>query len=175
MNKMITGAIAGTAGIALLAGGFGTYAVWSDDADIKAGTIQTGTLTVSSEGTRSWFDVNKNAAWDIDNDKMVPGDHIRLTQPLDVTADGKNFKGVTLTVEGFDRDFVGSELSVVRAEYANETFTSPTLTFGPEKLAALNDATDVVVEFELPAGAEATKLAEFNLNDVKVTVTQLTE
>ncbi len=38
MNKMIKGSIAGATGVALLMGGFGTYALWSDSEDLPDAT-----------------------------------------------------------------------------------------------------------------------------------------
>ena len=52
MNKMIKGSIAGATGIALLMGGFGTYALWSDSQGISSGTVQSGTLDIVSRGQR---------------------------------------------------------------------------------------------------------------------------
>ena len=52
---MLKGSIAGAAGVALLLGGAGTFALWNGDAAIAGATITAGTLTVeASEGT--WSD-----------------------------------------------------------------------------------------------------------------------
>lgn len=180
MNKMITGAIAGTAGIALLAGGFGTYAVWSDDADIKAGTIQTGTLTVDG-GEYQWDDLSTPDVvgdWDIVNNKMVPGDRIQLTQDLKVRFEGKNLYGVELKVEGWkDNNLaLGSELKITALEYAGQVMTGPSLQWTGDQLDALNEAEQMNVIFELPKALTANngQAGSLDLSGVKVTVTQLT-
>ena len=56
MNRKTTGILAGTAGAALLIGG-GTFALWSDSADVAGSTLTTGNLDIeaASEGW-AWYD-----------------------------------------------------------------------------------------------------------------------
>lgn len=93
MNKMMKGSLAGATGIALLMGGFGTYATWSDSQNLAANGVQSGELDIAtSAGT--WDDANTVAANDWSaSDKMVPGDKVTYTQTFTVKATGKNMKG----------------------------------------------------------------------------------
>ena len=92
-NKMIKGSIAGATGVALLMGGYGTYALWSDSENLAANGIQSGELTVDTAAGQ-WDDVNSAAVNDwTASDKMVPGDKVSYTQTFTVTGSGKNLKG----------------------------------------------------------------------------------
>ena len=49
MNKMVKASVVGAAGVSLLMGGFGTYALWHDSAGTGAGTsITSGVLDVNA-------------------------------------------------------------------------------------------------------------------------------
>lgn len=93
MKNRTKGAVAGVAGVALLAGGT-TFALWSDSADLDGGTITNGNLDVAALQT-TWKDVSYDRAdspHDIDlaTWQMVPGDTIEGTQGFDVALDGDN-------------------------------------------------------------------------------------
>lgn len=90
---MIKGSVAGTAGIALLMGGFGTYAVWTDSEKIEASSVKSGTLDVAA-GAVAWKD-QTDADWTPGptGDLLVPGDTISRTQTFTFTGTGKNLKG----------------------------------------------------------------------------------
>jgi alternate signal-mediated exported protein len=90
MNKMIKGSIAGATGIALLMGGFGTYALWSDSENLAASSITSGELDVAA-GAVNWKD-QTNAVWSA-SDLMVPGDTVTRSQQFTFKATGKNMKG----------------------------------------------------------------------------------
>jgi len=101
MNKTLKGSIAGAAGIALLLGGAGTFALWNDSAAAFGGTVQSGALSVALNGGPTWKDVSTDAAntsWSpvavgaTPADRLVPGDTVTFTQLVDVTATGKNLK-----------------------------------------------------------------------------------
>ena len=58
MNAFVKSAVAGAAGIALLLGGAGTFAVWNSSASASAGVLRTGQLTLSTTpGTGQWKDL----------------------------------------------------------------------------------------------------------------------
>ncbi|MGN6132603.1 MAG: alternate-type signal peptide domain-containing protein, partial [Nocardioidaceae bacterium] len=109
MNKMIKGSVAGATGIALLMGGFGTYALWNDSHALT-GTVSSGVLGLSL-GTAAWTDaatdgVDHNTPWDVTPDSngggvdlMVPGDTVQLSQPFHVDAKGRNLQ-FDVTVNG---------------------------------------------------------------------------
>lgn len=101
MNKLTKAAIAGAAGIALLLGGAGSFALWNGSATSAAGSIQSGTLSVTTSGAGTWANTPYNGtsgAVTIANFKAVPGDTLTFTQKLTVTSIGDNLNA-TLAVD----------------------------------------------------------------------------
>lgn len=99
MNTMIKGSIAGATGIALLMGGFGTYALWSDSENLAAHGVQSGELDIATSAG-VYDDANSAAANDwTATDKMVPGDTVTYTQTFTVKGTGKNLKGTIAYVK----------------------------------------------------------------------------
>ena len=98
MNKLLKGAIAGAAGVALLLGGAGTFALWNSTETVSGGTVASGTLTIAKSGSPSWKNVSSDAAVGgvvipaISSYKIVPGDKIELTQVVTINATGNNLK-----------------------------------------------------------------------------------
>lgn len=104
MNKLVKGAVAGAAGIALLLGGAGSFALWNGSATTAAGAIQSGTLALASNASDNggvWTNTPNGstsaAVIDPSTFKAVPGDTLRFTKALDVTAIGDNLSA-TLSV-----------------------------------------------------------------------------
>jgi alternate signal-mediated exported protein len=159
-------------------GGFGTYALWSDSAAVDAGQVQSGSLEVVSAGTPTWNDVSADASsdsWNVASDRMVPGDKVQLTQPLDVTATGKNLK-VKLSVSGATSSFDGD--LVMSLAYAGKSTTVTSsgtveLNYGPADLAALTAATEAVATFELPSGVDDNMNRAVDLRNAVVLVEQV--
>jgi alternate signal-mediated exported protein len=135
MNKLTKGAIATAAGIALLLGGAGTFALWNGQTTIAGGTISTGQLAISSTGTPTWKDIspttNGGTTFDPTTQKIVPGDVMQLTQQVTLTTSGKNLK-------------------------ASFTFDPTSITTDPTLTAAL---TDSLVATVVPATGAATLTA----------------
>lgn len=102
MNKMMKGSIAGAAGIALLMGGFGTYALWSDTGTVEDSEITSGVLDVEA-GTAAWADQN-SAVWNPASDRMVPGDTVTRTQEFTFSATGKNMAGTIRFTPGAETE-----------------------------------------------------------------------
>ena len=96
MNKLVKGSIAGAAGIALLLGGAGTFALWNDSVVVQSATVQTGKLEIAKTGTPTWSDVSASgstgATFDPATQKIVPGDTVRLSQTVTISGEGKNLK-----------------------------------------------------------------------------------
>lgn len=92
MNKFVKGSIAGAAGIALLLGGAGTFALWNDAAEVNGGTVTTGNLDISTTGSGVWADISKTPATTFApaSQRIVPGDTVTFTQSVSVAATGKN-------------------------------------------------------------------------------------
>ena len=113
MNNTLKGALAGTAGIALLMGGFGSYALWSDSEDLAPSTVQSGELSIDT-APGSYDDARTTQVandWAADA-KMVPGDVITYTQTFTVTGSGKNLKGtIALAPAAMSPNSFGSGLT----------------------------------------------------------------
>jgi alternate signal-mediated exported protein len=92
MNKYTKGAIATGAAIVLLLGGAGTFALWNDDAEVGAGAINSGTLTIAPDGTGEWLDSEGDPILDIATYLIVPGDVLTFTQDVVIDASGNNLE-----------------------------------------------------------------------------------
>ena len=99
MNKILTGSIAGAAGIVLLLGGAGTFALWNDTVAIAGATITAGTLTVET-GTSTWSDQNDVTIESIDDYRIVPGDTLTYETVLNVDAVGDNIQAQIVVDQG---------------------------------------------------------------------------
>jgi len=83
MNKLFKGAIASAAGISLLMGGAGTFALWQDDtslgssAVITAGELRFG--ATPEEMPRAAWTLNGQDGLDIEDILLVPGDELLTT------------------------------------------------------------------------------------------------
>ncbi len=121
MNKILKGTIAGAAGIALLLGGAGTFALWNTGANVANQTITAGRLTLTANNDGVW----KNGTTTITNIgdyRIVPGQTLTFTQTLTVSAIGDGIKA-NLTHSGLNA-------TGALATYTNETLevTSTTAT-----------------------------------------------
>ncbi len=98
MNKLVKGSVAGVAGVTLLLGGAGTFALWHDSATVPAGTIASGTLTIAASGPASWRDISADRApstiANIADFRLVPGDTVELVQQLTIQATGTNLQAL---------------------------------------------------------------------------------
>jgi alternate signal-mediated exported protein len=94
MNKLVKGAVATAAGVALLMGGAGTFALWNTSTSVTAGSVASGTLTVATNGAGTWKDISPDRTATsiptIANWKIVPGDKLEFTQNINVVATGNN-------------------------------------------------------------------------------------
>lgn len=93
MNKKTTGFVAGAAGVALLMSG-ATFALWSDSTGADGGDITSGNLEVNPLGT-TWTDVSDDRTdqgheINLETFRIVPGDTIRGSFPVDVGLEGDN-------------------------------------------------------------------------------------
>ncbi|MGO2863619.1 MAG: alternate-type signal peptide domain-containing protein [Brevibacterium sp.] len=103
MKNSTKALIAGGVGVALLVGGAGTVAFWTDSEDGGEGVITAGNLDLGDLGddTGDWTiqhladPDNPDSATDPEpfdpkNHHIVPGDILSFTQNVPVTLDGKN-------------------------------------------------------------------------------------
>jgi len=96
MNKLLKGAVAGAAGVALLLGGAGSFALWNSTATVNVGSVASGTLSIAATGAPTWKDISAgktaSAIADISTFKIAPGDTIELTQVVEIDAVGDNLR-----------------------------------------------------------------------------------
>ncbi|KQU66542.1 alternate-type signal peptide domain-containing protein [Phycicoccus sp. Root101] len=108
-NKtVLKGALTVAIGTALLIGGFGSFALWSEQDPLPSAPIAAGELSLQAQ-TESWADESPDSAttaWNPATDQLVPGDTVKLTVPLTVTAAGKNLAG-TIQLNGDALDTAG--------------------------------------------------------------------
>jgi alternate signal-mediated exported protein len=100
-KQFVKGALTVTAGTALLVGGFGSFALWSEQDPLPSDPITAGELSLEAQ-TESWRDESLDSAtttWNPETDELVPGDTVTMTVPLTVTAVGKNLAG-TIRLDG---------------------------------------------------------------------------
>jgi alternate signal-mediated exported protein len=94
MNKLLKGTIAAGAGVALLLGGMGTFALWQDDWQVGTDdTLTAGRLDITDvDGTWTWGSGPK-AGQTIDpvsDVLIVPGDVLVYTAGVTYDAEGDN-------------------------------------------------------------------------------------
>ncbi|WP_052436658.1 alternate-type signal peptide domain-containing protein [Georgenia sp. SUBG003] len=107
MNNRTKGALAGVAGVAILAGGT-TFALWSDSDEVDGGVITSGNLAVAAHGDSVWKDISADRtdsphSFDLTADKVVPGDTIQGTFGIDAALEGDNIVAdLGLALDGVD-------------------------------------------------------------------------
>jgi alternate signal-mediated exported protein len=98
MNKLVKGSLAGAAGIALLLGGAGTFALWNATASVSGQSITAGTLTLTANADGLWK--KDGVAITPSTYRIIPGTVLDFTQTLTVNAVGDGLKA-TLAYSGF--------------------------------------------------------------------------
>ena len=182
MNKLIKGAIACAAGIALLLGGAGTFAVWNSSAAAGAGNISSGTLSLTAENDGTWTNVTKGpstAAIDMNSFKIVPGNTLEFTQTLTVKATGDDlvaeltYDPLSITGNAALKDALVPTLTATSVDSNIVPAASPnTFTVAPSSSSA---TVTVVLKVELPGTALdglAGQGGTVNLSGLTFTLTQ---
>ncbi|KQX05306.1 MULTISPECIES: alternate-type signal peptide domain-containing protein [unclassified Leifsonia] len=179
MNKIIKGSIAGAAGIALLLGGAGTFALWNDSTGVNAGTITAGTLTTATSG--AWTDTTTATATSIANPQAVvfaPGTKVTYTGTVTVTATGTHLAGNV----SFNSTSITAKTPVTPANTALAAALVPTLVVkkagttvtGTTAFAEGTTTLDVVLTITLPAGTGVDNTAKLGAADLSaITFTAL--
>jgi len=164
MNSFVKGGIAAAAGLALLLGGAGSLAYWSDTESLNAGTVNSGTLTLDS---------NADGAWDETITNIVPGDVITYTETFDIEAVGDNLDAelstniglLTVGIAGVDVDetftLLDSDSNPVSAVGGVYELTPDTYTLTVE----------IVVTF--PWAETGGMDASLDLTDIEISLTQV--
>ncbi|WIB76677.1 alternate-type signal peptide domain-containing protein [Curtobacterium sp. MCPF17_002] len=181
MHKIVTGAIAGAAGVALLLGGAGTFALWNASASTAASSVSSGSLTLSANNDGAWTDITNGRSATINpaSALMVPGNTYQFTQTLTIGASGQDLKAnLTYANQSITGDAAllaattktlavsSSSASVVQstASGASNTFVvSP---------SASTSTVKVVFTIGLPASATTGQGGTLNVGALAFTLTQ---
>jgi alternate signal-mediated exported protein len=102
MKKSYKGAVAAATGGILLLGGAGSLAYWSATQDVPGGTINSGSLALSTPSCAGWTldTLEEPPTTYVDGDPLVPGDVLTKTCTFAITATGNHLRatlGVTDT------------------------------------------------------------------------------
>jgi len=187
MRHPIKAALAATAGGALLLGGAGSLAYWSDEEVIPGGTINGGSLDLTSADCGVGWELNGEGVTFNFSRPLVPGDVLTKTcsyvldatgdnLQADVAASAPDFGAVTaLTAEldftsSFTLDAVGAPAPAAFTPTAQITEADD----GKELIASL------IVDFDFASATNASNSGvEYNpaplqaaLEDITITVTQ---
>jgi alternate signal-mediated exported protein len=179
MNKMVKGSVAGAAGVALLMGSFGTFALWQEQVGVEGSSVTSGKLAITA-GDPVWKDESTKAPqkWTSTNALVVPGDTITRTQTFVVEATGANMMGeLTLVPGGIGKGAFNSDMEVtvdVQAPGLTEQVEDRRWTFDAPLAAPVTVTTKVTYEFDHDATATSTQNATatmvgstFNLQQVR--------
>jgi alternate signal-mediated exported protein len=192
MNKLVKGSIAGAAGIALLLGGAGTFALWNDSVGVTSSNVGSGTLRITDTGVAgAWTDASatmrNGAVVTPASQKMVPGDTWTFTKEITVAATGKNlladltFDTASITAT----DIPVSELSYVfvatpasdagSATVGSTPIATNTYRVTPGTLATTKFTVTFTIAYkDVPAGNVLTAQAKtIDLSGLKIKLTQV--
>lgn len=177
MNKLTKGIIVGGVGLVLVLGGTASLALWNGSANVNAGTVKSGVMTISAvDGT-----------WSDDITLWVPGDTATYTTNLTLTLSGDNLTtelaldatsitGSAPLLEALDIDLSigtitgGGTATAVSGKTNTFKVTSDT----PAESTALTVPVTVTVDFPETSVTGTTGQGEsVDLNTIAFTLTQL--
>lgn len=188
MNKLVKGAVAGAAGIALLLGGASTFALWNANTEVNAATVASGTLSLATTSAGTWTDVTNGrstplTAAQVAAYKIVPGTKLQFTQPLTVTATGTDLRADlsydATTVTGTLKPFTTTALTVASAAGASTlpagfaTGTTPgTYVVSPTAAGSTPVVATFVVELPSTVSDAASMNGTLDLSKLALTLKQ---
>ncbi|WP_308467456.1 alternate-type signal peptide domain-containing protein [Rathayibacter soli] len=175
MNKLTKGAIAGAAGIALLLGGAGSFALWNATSTVAGGTITSGTLNMATVGSAVWTDTTTNTVINPSTFRIVPGDTIAVTQQLTVAGTGNDLSATLAnngaTLAGTLASSLGTPTVVQTLTASDSTpIAGNTVTVGNVPVTV-----NATVTFTFPFGTTVDNTSQAKaatLSDVQFTLTQ---
>ena len=171
-RKSLKGVIALAAAGLVLAGGGGTYALWSDQVTLNGGNVNSGELKLVDTQPGTWFDLSSGTATaiaDISTFRVVPGDVIEYRVVTTIAADGDNLKA---TLAADPASVTGDP------ELLADMAVTTGITVGGVAQTAITEADDakqidVAVDFDFAAASlNATQLETLDLSALQLTLTQ---
>ncbi len=189
MNKILKGAIAGAAGVALLLGGAGTFAYWNASSSIApAGPIVAGNLAIADPGTAGVWTTASGTVVSLSTFKAVPGDVLTFTKTMSIIATGNNLVATLALGPASVTGVTAAAADVALASYLTKTAALTatgtgivsngaggyTITAGT---AGVSQNVTVAATFTFPKDAAAaaennTKLGQVNLSNLSLALTQ---
>jgi alternate signal-mediated exported protein len=166
-NGALKGTAAAAAGVAVLLGGAGTFALWNADLQVGNGdTLTAGELKVDGYTAGDWTDANHgDAVIDADAFRMVPGDTLVRTDSAQVIAYGDNLQiEADVVTDGSIADAFGDDVTV-------DVDIDPSALDTSVQTAQTLPVT-VTVSY-LTTGTNAGQAATVDLTDVDVTLKQV--
>ncbi|MGF7122340.1 alternate-type signal peptide domain-containing protein [Rhodococcus sp. AG1013] len=172
MNKQTKGAIAAGAAALLLAGGAGSFALWSDTETLNGGTISSGKLSLETVGTPGW--TKGGSPVTISSYKAVPGDVLVYNAKAKIGAVGDNLHA---TLKADASSITGDpELLAALAPQTTATLNGDALATGATGVAINQDndgqTVDVQVTFTFNATGTTAQTQSVNLANFNLTLTQ---
>ncbi len=180
MNKIAKSTLAATAGVALLMGGAGTLAAWSDGSFAPlASRISAGALQLSDPSSSVWRD-ETGAVITLDGYRIAPGDTIIHETTMQLTAHGENLRGEILldpasiapADPGAAADVALADLLAASAAHTLDGHPGTRFTATPGTRTVLVTTTIVWPEGGTPATDNAAMRGRATLADLSFTVTQ---
>src|SRR5690349_20207752 len=159
----LKGSVAAAAGIAVLLGGMGTFALWNVNGAIGTASTSTGNLDATF-GTVAWEDVTPgadNAIADITAFRMVPGDVVEGTVDVEVTYQGENLL-VDATLDAAAANLPADVTATVNLDGGGDTLR---LT-GASDNSSTTETIQAVVTLEFDSAATGSKLATVDLTNI---------
>ena len=189
MNKILKGAIAGAAGVALLAGGAGTFAYWNASSSVApSGSIIAGNLAISDSGAAGVWTTASGTVVTLASFKAVPGDVLTYTKTMAIVATGNNLVATLALGPAAVTGVSAAAADVALASYLTKTVALTasgtgiasngaggyTITAGT---AGVSQNVTVAATFTFPKDAGAatennTKLGQVNLSNLTLALTQ---
>jgi alternate signal-mediated exported protein len=170
-SKLTKALVATGVGIALLAGGGGTFAAWSSKADLESASIKSGSLELAASPTGgSWRSESTGPISDIGNYHIVPGESLVFTQNVDLVARGAALKytiGTNLDTRTVTGDGALATALKPTIKVNDVAMTEPAdIPVGTRKLNV-----EVTIAFPFESG-NGTQNQVVNLENFQVTATQ---
>lgn len=187
MRSSIKAALAATAGGALLLGGAGSLAYWTDDEDITGGTVNGGSLDLTSADCGVGWELNGEGVTFLFSRPLVPGDVLTKTCSYVVDATGDNLRAdVSATAPDFGAVTALTAELAFTSSYTLDAVGAPApAAFTPtDQITEADDGLELIatltVDFDFASATNASNSgAEYNaaplqavLEDVTITATQ---
>lgn len=179
MKKTTKGALAAAAAGALLLGGAGTIAYWSDSSTINGGTVDTGSLALSdADCDEGWVYAPENAGAGDPVTLLVPGDVISKGCTFTVSATGDNLEATLTTPDSTPITSEDADTFEATVAATYDIDGSPATDDTPITEANNGQTVTATITATFPFGdadainANDTQNATASLDDIEVTLVQ---